>query len=346
RKPVPPRSESDKGVPKCLHSRKARRMKYDAVIRDLARTQNAVIARRQLREVGVDDRVILRRIQSGMLEPATSRVLKYNGVAPSPAQRLMIAVLHVGADTYISHTTAAAWWGIAGFQLDRVHVSIERVYHFDHEAKPIIVHHSTVIPEWCRKIHNGVPVVSPGLAIFQMAGTISPDRVARALDSAWSLGLINGVTIDRLLDRLGRSGRNGIVLMRKLRKQRPDDWTPPASNLESRFDEIMAPHGLRFRRQVDIGDEEWCGRVDFLAQDWPLVVEVLSERYHSSLTDRESDRTRRERHSAMGLVVVEVWEREIFYTPWVVVGRVLAARAALLPGSRDAAGPESGPAAS
>lgn len=93
--------------------------------------------------------------------------------------------------------------------------------------------------------------------------------------------------------------------MRKIRKQRPGEWAPPASNLESRLDQIMLPHGIRFRRQVDVGDENWSGRVDFLADDCPLIVEAMSERYHTSLTDRNADAERRARHERMGFVVVE-----------------------------------------
>ncbi len=260
-----------------------------------------------------------------MLEPVTERVLRLAGAAGSEAQELMTAVLHVGPDTYISHETAAAWWGISGFRSKRIHVAMERVYRVRNEEQ-VIIHHSTVIPEWCRKFHRGIPVVSPGLAIYQIAGTMSQERTARALDTAWSLRLVDGRSIDILLDRLGRSGRNGTVLMRRLREQRSGDWTPPASNLESRFDQIATANGFRFRRQVDIGEEEWSGRVDFLADDCPLIVEILSERYHTSLTDREADVSRRARHTAMGFLVVEVWDYEIFRTPWVVVSRVREAR--------------------
>ncbi|HEY3428108.1 MAG TPA: DUF559 domain-containing protein [Acidimicrobiia bacterium] len=267
-----------------------------------------------------------------MLEPATDRVLKLAAAPSTPAQTLMVSVLDVGFDSFVSHTTAAAWWGIAGFRIERIHVSIERSRRVEREELHK-VHHSTVIPDWCRKTHQGVPIVSPALAIYQMAGTISEDRVARALDSAWSLHLLNGPAIDRLLERLGRSGRDGTVLMRKLRKERHDDWTPPASNLESRFDGVMAPHGFRFRRQVNVGDEEWSGRVDFLADDLPLIVEILSERYHTSLTDRAADEARRARHTAMGFLVVEVWDHEIFSTPWLVVERIRTARAFLLASS-------------
>jgi very-short-patch-repair endonuclease len=130
--------------------------------------------------------------------------------------------------------------------------------------------------------------------------------------------------------------------MRKLRKDRPGEWIPPASNLESRFGEIMAPHGVVFRRQVDIGDENWSGRVDCLAEDCPLIIEIMSERYHTSLTDRHVDEARRSRHERMGFVVVEVWDFEIFSQPWNVVRRVLAGYYDARQRSRDRIVPELG----
>lgn len=314
-------------------------MKYDEIIREFARRQEMLMSRRQLLAAGVYGRAIKARVSSGMLEPISDQVLRLAGATASPVQPLLAAVLEVGEGAYISHTTAAYWWGFAGFRLDRVHVSIERVYHWRQPDHGFTVHHSTVIPDWCQKVHRNVPVVSPGFTLFQLAGSIAPDRVARAADSAWSLGLINGRLFDELLLRLGRSGRNGIVLMRKIRRDRPGEWTPPASNLESRFDEIMAPYGIRFRRQVDIGDENWSGRVDFLADDCPFIVEVMSERYHTSLTDQRADAERRDRHQRMGFVVVEVWDFEIFSRPWVVVQRVTKAhREALASRSRDQIG--------
>jgi very-short-patch-repair endonuclease len=257
--------------------------------------------------------------------------MRLRGIPASDSQSLMIAHLHVGEDSIVSHGTAARLWGIAGFRLDPIHLAIERNHHCEFGLGPIRVHHATVVPDWCRKLVRGIPVVSPGLAIYQLAGTISPERVARALDNAWSLRLVNGRTIDDLLERLGRSGRNGTVVLRELRHVRPDDWVPPASNIESRFDSIMQRAGIRaFRRQVDIGDEEWSGRVDFLADDCPLIVEILSERYHTSLTDARADAERRTRHQSMGYTVVEVWDWEIFQQPWAVVARVQEARNRLL----------------
>jgi very-short-patch-repair endonuclease len=300
-------------------------------IRELTERQFGLVARRQLTGAGIDRKKIERRVTWGELEAVTQRVLRLVGVPASEEQRLMTPLLHVGDGTLLSHTTAAAWWGIAGFRLDKVHVSIERNRHWEEDTGSVVVHHATKIPEWCRKQLNGIPVVSPGLAVYQLAGTIHPDRVARALDNAWSLGLLDGATVDRLLYEFGRPGRDGTVLMRKLRAERAGAWTPPASNLEHRFDQIMVKGGVTtLRRQVDIGDEEWSGRVDFLDRECPLVIEILSERYHTALLDRQADEARRARHERMGLTVIEVWDHEIFYTPWLVVEKVRDTRKLLL----------------
>jgi very-short-patch-repair endonuclease len=120
-------------------------------------------------------------------------------------------------------------------------------------------------------------------------------------------------------------------LIRELLKDRGADWVPPASNVEHRFDEIMRRAGIAtFRRQVSLGDEEFTGRVDFLDSELPLVVEVQSERFHTALTDKTKDAVRRAAMEAQGLLVIEVWDFEIFHTPWVVVQRVKEARSRLL----------------
>jgi very-short-patch-repair endonuclease len=303
---------------------------HEVIVR-LARNQFGLVARRQLRDAGVGDQTVTRRIRSGQLEIVTSRVLGIPGTPSSVGRRLMTPLLHVGDGTLLSHTTAAAWWGIAGFRVEPVHISLERNRHWEEDAGDVVVHHATKIPGWCRKTLKGLPVVAPGLVIYQLAGTVHADRVARALDNAWSLRLLDGATLDRLLYEFGRPGRDGTRVMRKLRAERFGVWTPPASNLEHRFDHIMKEGGVTtLRRQVDVGEEQWSGRVDFLDSECPLVIEVLSERYHSALLDREVDQARRARHELMGLTVIEVWDHEIFYTPWLVVERIREARNVLL----------------
>jgi very-short-patch-repair endonuclease len=80
------------------------------------------------------------------------------------------------------------------------------------------------------------------------------------------------------------------------------------------------------RRQVDSGSaDHWTGRVDFRHVELPLVIEVQSERYHSALVDRSADVARIRGLRAAGFIVVEIWDTEVWSTPWTVVQKVRAA---------------------
>jgi very-short-patch-repair endonuclease len=162
---------------------------------------------------------------------------------------------------------------------------------------------------------EGVPIVRPERLMLELCATAHPMRAERALDAAWSKGLCSGDSLRRVHAELAKSGRNGIVLMRALLDARPPGWIPPASGLEARFMAIVRDACLgQWRRQVDVGSEErWCGRVDFLACNLPLIVEVQSERYHSALTDQAHDAARRANLEDTGFTVVEVWDTQVWH---------------------------------
>lgn len=119
--------------------------------------------------------------------------------------------------------------------------------------------------------------------------------------------------------------------MREILDRRPPGWIPPASGLEGRFEQVLSDHGLpEMRRQVDSGGSTWDGRVDFKDRILPLIVEILSERYHASLLDREADQARLEGLTKDGFLVVPIWDTEVWNHPTVVVDRIRTARRQLL----------------
>jgi len=131
-------------------------------------------------------------------------------------------------------------------------------------------------------------------------------------------------SLRRFISEMGRSGRNGTAGVRLYLDDRGDDYTPPASGLESRVMEILLGAGIRVRRQVDAGSESrWTGRVDFVVEGTSVVIEVQSEAYHAALTDRQADATRRAELEAAGWTWVEVWDRDVWASPAAVVDAVL-----------------------
>jgi very-short-patch-repair endonuclease len=59
-----------------------------------------------------------------------------------------------------------------------------------------------------------------------------------------------------------------------------------------------------------------------LSTKWPVVVEVQSERYHTALTDLLHDSVRRKRLEDAGLVVVEVWDTQVWHAKQEVLAAV------------------------
>lgn len=82
--------------------------------------------------------------------------------------------------------------------------------------------------------------------------------------------------------------------------------------------------GVKLNRQVDVGAEEWIGRVDFTLDDSIDVVEVLSERYHSAHLDREADEERFARLRQSGRRLLTVWDTDVWGRPEFVGQQLLS----------------------
>jgi very-short-patch-repair endonuclease len=290
----------------------------------LADQQYGLLTRTQLRAHGFDRNRTARWVRSGKLTPVQTNVLALAGSTAGSRRDLLAKVLETGSDATVSHTTAAWLWGIAGFTRDPVHIVVSRQSRHHHHL-PWAVHQFTgILDAYQRTVHR-IPTTSPALTMLHLAQVVGQQRLDRAIDNAWSLRLLTGEDLIRLDEDLAVQGRNGIVALREAARKRGPDWIPPQSNIESRFMSLLGPTGDEFERQVPITGSGWNARVDFLHRASRTVVEIQSERYHTSLTDRESDRRRRDRLEEAGYRVMEVWDDELFAAPELALDRILTA---------------------
>ncbi|MEJ7585746.1 MAG: DUF559 domain-containing protein [Acidimicrobiales bacterium] len=241
-------------------------------------------------------------------------MLRRTGTPRTGRQQALATVLDAGPGAVLSHASAAALWGLPGFQLMATHVSVLRGGARSHPELGI-VHRPRALPDRYTTTLDDIPVVRPALLMLQLCASVHPLRAGRALDNAWSRRLLSGPSVARLIDDLARCGRNGIVLLRELIEDRGPSYVPPATGLEARFESILRREGIpAMRRQVDLGDDEdWTGRVDFLGDTLPLVVEVDSETYHGALADAVADARRQERLEGQGFEVVRVTDVMVWH---------------------------------
>jgi very-short-patch-repair endonuclease len=301
-------------------------MNADDALYEVAARQHGFVTRLQARTAGLSRDALLHRIRQGEWVPHGRRVLHRSGAPWTRASPLMRAVLDAGPGAVISHATAAAWWGLPGFDLLTVHITRPRGTTSARAAFADHLHEVLDLSTDLVTVLDGVPIVRPERVVFELCATTHPLRAERALDTGWAKALYSGDSLRRIHRELACSGRGGTVLLRELLEARPPGWIPPASNLEARFETVTREALLgTWRRQVDLGtDSRWCGRVDFVSTTWPLVVEVQSERYHSALSDQIHDERRRQSLEDGGFVVVEVWDTQVWHARHDVVAAIRA----------------------
>ena len=247
-----------------------------------------------------------------MLVRLSTDVLRLGGAPITDGTVAMGGVLDSPSGAYLSHHSAAAWWGLPGFVIERPVHTVIQWQGTRQRTRLATVHYHRALPDQHLRRLNDVPVVSPALVIFLLAGVVHPGRTERALDNAWSMGLVTHEGLHQLLGCLAARGRNGIRVMRRLLADRSPGYVAPQSGLEARVDRLARDVGVVVRRQVNAGDEDWIGRVDFLIEDRNKVIEVLARRYHMSNSDRLADGTRFTRLTQAGFEILTLWDSDVW----------------------------------
>lgn len=291
----------------------------------LAARQHGLATRKQLAALGLTESGCRNLVERGEWRWRSSTVLQVLGSAPTTEQELLLHALDVDVDAAISHETSMARWGTPGFSLWPVHVTGDRVRGRRRKHLAIVHQPRLLQPEHVIEL-DGIRTTTPTRTLFDLAGVIHPGRLERALDNALASGLTSIPLLNSMLNQLACRGRKGITLMRALLEARPIGYVPPASGLESRFQQLARRAGWwTFSRQINVGDEHsWLARVDFVEREQRIIVEVQSDRFHTALLDREADKRRIALLSAAGWTVLEVKEHDLWHNPDKVIRQLQA----------------------
>jgi hypothetical protein len=301
----------------------------DRRLREFAAKQHDVISRKQTRDLGVYRRQLRALVALGLWEEVTHRVLRRSGSRRTFMQRCMIAVLDTGG--IICGETALALWKVPGFAR-RAPIRVARLRGASNGGTTLrwvrIAEVRVLPPDQCMRL-DGIPIVSPARAVYDIAYWHNWEKVKRALTNAWSMRLTSGKRVHDIGKTWLKRGRAGTVAMRELLKVRAIDYRPPASNLELRFVDILQRNGEHMPDpQVDLGDEVgWIGRVDFRCKDMPLAIEIQSDRYHVAPLDAAADAERMAKLRAAGFDVLELTEHEVWHDQAEVLRKYREARA-------------------
>ena len=231
----------------------------------------------------------------------------------------MAAVLACGPSAALSHSSAAALWGIGPLRVGPIHVFVP-----SHvvRTRPRIVVHRRKLTEADLTRHLGVPVIAVVPTLVDLATTLSRDALEAAISETDKRDLVDPEALRSELEAF--RGRPGVAVLRRTLDRHT--FRPTDSWLERRFLPIVRRAGLPLpeTRRYKNGT-----RVDFYWPELGLVVETDGLRYHRTPAQQAKDAFRAQRHAASGLLPLRFTYEQIRSDP-AHVERTLRAVAARL----------------
>ena len=291
----------------------------DARIAELAARQGGVVSSEQLHALGLDTHDIGHRLSIGRIHRLHRGVYAVGHRRLDRQGRCMAAVLACGKGAVLSYRSAAAWWGLLPTQRARVDVTSPHGRHAiagvrRHQARSLAAHDTTT--------HEGMPITSVARTLLDLAATVRPDHLERALAHAERLELYDHAAIADVLSRA--NGHRGRTALAKATAQEPE---LTRSELEAIF--------LRLVREAGLPEPETnlpLTALDHLRHDpdfsWPayrLVVETDGWETHRTRSAFQRDRRKDAALVASGWRVMRFTYEDVTREGATVVERLRAA---------------------
>jgi very-short-patch-repair endonuclease len=263
---------------------------HRARLRALIRRQHWVIARAQLLAFGYTPATIRHMLARARLHVIYPGVYAVGRSDLTREGRLMAAVLCGRPDAFISHDSAAAFWGFRPESRGRVEITVPAARRPRLQA--IRVHRSRTLGAHHTTMREGIPITTPVRTLTDISPSLDRKRLERAINEADRLGLVDPEELRREIDG---AGRNAAVLRKTLDRR---THRKTRSELERDFLPLAVAAGLSLplTQQIVNGFE-----VDFYWPERGLIVESDGLRYHRTPAQQARERLRDQIHTAAGL---------------------------------------------
>ena len=215
--------------------------------------------------------------------------------------RFLAAVLAVGDGVVLSHLSAAYLWGFWKRAPDVVDVTVPRRVG---QRPGIHVHSVRGLHADDTTMRHRIPVTTAARALLDAADVLKSERaLKRAVHEAQVQKRVNQRQLEEQLERA--HGRRGAARLRAIVAQ---GFLPTRSGLEDLAIDLLQSRGFptpETNTSIE-GDE-----VDLFFPEHNLVIEVDSDRYHSTPFAKENDARKQARLEAAGYDVARLSEEEL-----------------------------------
>jgi hypothetical protein len=287
-------------------------------VAELAARQWGVVSRGQLCGLGVSVAGVGSWVRRGRFHVIHRGVYAVGHTRLGREGRRLAAVLACGEGAALSHTSAASHWGLLDTAASRIDVTAPR----SRAGVPgVRLHRSRSLDARDLTTHDGIPITTVARTLLDLAATVQPHRLERALAQAERLQLYDHRAIEALLTRA--NGHRGRTALAQATTSEPA-WT--RSEAEARFLDLVReasfPEPL-VNASLTAPDHPRL-EVDF---HWPthrLIVELDGWETHRTRAAFEADRRKDAALNAAGHRVLRFTWRAIRYDPPTVKRRLRA----------------------
>jgi putative AbiEi antitoxin of type IV toxin-antitoxin system/uncharacterized protein DUF559 len=302
--------ETDAYRRESAHQRLERRSGHP--IAELAARQHGVVEIRQLRRLGFEERFVHRRVAMGWLHRVHQGVYAVGYPLLTQEGRWMAAVLSCGPQAVLSHSSAAALWGLRGDTRSRLDVTAPgrrgRV------SAGIDAHrHGSLKAHDCTTV-KGIPCTSVARTLLDLAAEVTSRQLSNAITQAEVLRVFDLAAVQDVVARSRR--RRGVGRLRRAVSTYDARSERTRGELERRFLALCArselpPPEVNSPLLLDGGQIE----ADFLWRDARLIVEADGRRFHATALAFERDRQRDQLLTQAGWRVIRCTWRQVVDQP-------------------------------
>jgi very-short-patch-repair endonuclease len=271
----------------------------------IASKQHGLINRTQARRAGLNDKAIHVRLDGGRWFRILPEVFQLAGGEMNHRAWMTAAVLWAGDGSAISHSSAAAVWGLDGFSGgEPYHLTIG-----SKERSPdrrIRLHSCFELTELEPTVIDSVAATSVRKTLFDLAA-VGHRRLERAFDQCLREGLVSLAEMWTMIDRPTSVGRRGIRLLRNVVIERDGSTAPTDSEMEDLLLRVVRDNNLPYPvAQHPITLSERTINVDFAYPECSLAIECDSYAWHMDRQAFERDRERDAEAQLLGWNVLRV----------------------------------------
>jgi REase_MTES_1575/Transcriptional regulator, AbiEi antitoxin len=284
----------------------------DANIGALADRQHGVVATWQLIQLGMTERAIKHRVDTGRLHRIHRGVYAVGRRNLTRRGYWMAAVLAYGPKSAISHRTAAALHELKPTAQRKIDVTLPTT----RRNRPTIrVHTGSLTPEETTT-HERIRVTTVARTIVDLAAVLDPDQLLRVIEQGERMGVLDFLALRKATARA--EGRPGAATLRQILATYTEA-PPTRSELERTFLSRIEQAGL----PRPIINATAAGlEVDFLWPEQRLIVELDGRAYHTNPRAFEQDRLRDATLLRAGYRVLRITYRRLQDEPGKVLNDV------------------------